>query len=122
MVTLEERIDKALSLKKQGYNCAQCVAMAFNPSLEALTAGLGTGVAATGHICGCCSAMAILASEKEYTSPADKQQLYANIRVYLDKFAAMNGGYKDCRDLRTPGRKPCSDLIKDAITIMHETL
>lgn len=122
MVTLEERISEALALRKQGYNCAQCVAMTFNPELEAVTAALGTGVSATGHICGCCSAMAILASQKYYTTPSEKAELYAKTRTLIDKFAALNRGETDCRDLRQPGRKPCSELIKDAVTIVHETL
>ncbi|MCM1310128.1 MAG: C-GCAxxG-C-C family protein [Bacteroides sp.] len=122
MVTLEKRIDNALSLRVKGYNCAQCVAMSFNPELEAVTAGLGTGVAATGHICGCCSAMAMVLSEKAYSDPKDKQALYAQIRVLLDKFAAMNQGDTNCSDLRKPGRKPCSELIKDAVTILNEVI
>lgn len=122
MVTLEERISNAMSLRQQGYNCAQCVAMTFNPGLDTVTAGLGTGIGATGHICGCCSAMAILTSIKSYKAPADKPQLYSEVRKCIEKFAALNNGDTDCRDLRKPGRKPCTELIKDAIVIMHETL
>ena len=94
--------------------------MTFNPELEAVTAGLGTGVGATGHICGCCSAMAILTSLQAYQGPAGKQALYAEVRERIERFAALNEGDTDCRDLRRPGRKPCADLIKDAITILHE--
>lgn len=120
MVTLEERIDNALELRRHGYNCAQCVAMSFDPGLEVVTAGLGTGVGATGHICGCCSAMAIVTSLKSYQGPAGKPALYAGVRECMDRFAALNEGDTDCRDLRRPGRKPCVDLIKDAIKILHE--
>ncbi len=122
MVTLDERLSTALELRKQGYNCAQCVAMSFDPSLEIVTAGLGTGIGATGHICGACSAMAILTASTGYEGPAAKQQLYAAVRSRLDKFAALNNGDTDCRDLRKPGRKPCVELIKDAVKIMHESL
>ncbi len=122
MVTLEEYINKALALRNQGYNCAQCVAMTFHPELETVTAGLGTGVGATGHICGCCSAMAILTSINSYKAPSGKPELYAEVRKCIEKFAALNNGDTDCRDLRKPGRKPCTELIKDAIVIMHETL
>lgn len=122
MVSLDERLSTAINLRKQGYNCAQCVAMTFDPSLETVTAGLGTGIGATGHICGTCSAMAILAAKKNYQGPAAKQQLYAEVRAHIEKFASMNCGDTDCRDLRQPGRKPCLELIKDAVTIMHEAL
>lgn len=121
MATLQERIDNSLSLRKQGYNCAQCVAMTFDPSLEAVTAGLGAGVGGTGHICGAASAMAIVASTLTYAGPADKKALYARVKVCIDKFAALNQGDTDCRDLRQPGRKPCADLIADAVGILHET-
>ena len=120
MVTLEERIANAQELRRQGYNCAQCVAMTFDPGLEAVTAGLGTGVGATGHICGCCSAMAIITSLKSYQGPAGKQALYSEVRGCIDRFAALNDGDTDCRDLRRPGRKPCADLIKEAVKILHE--
>lgn len=122
MVTLDERLSTAIELRKKGYNCAQCVAMTFDPSLETVTAGLGTGIGATGHICGACSAMAILTATKGYEGPAAKQQLYANVRSRIEKFASLNNGDTDCRDLRQPGRKPCLELIKDAVTIMHESL
>lgn len=122
MVTLEQRIDKALALRRQGYNCAQCIAMTYDSALEALTAGLGTGVSATGHICGCCSAMAILTSQKSYSGTAGKSELYAKIREQIDKFAGLNQGDTDCRDLRKPGRKSCVELIKDAIIILNESL
>lgn len=121
MATLQERIDNALSLRKQGYNCAQCVAMTFDPSLEAVTGGLGTGIGATGHICGAANAMSIITATRNYTGPSGKQALYGQVRGCIEKFAALNCGDTDCRDLRKPGRKPCSDLIVDAVTILHET-
>ena len=120
MVTLQERIDNALSLRKQGYNCAQCVAMTYDPSLEVATAGLGTGISGTGHICGAATAMAIVTSTLKYEGPSEKAALYARIRGCLDRFAALNQGDTNCSDLRRPGRKPCVDLIKDAVTILHE--
>lgn len=118
-LSLDQRVERALSLRSKGYNCAQCVAMAFNPQLEAVTAGLGTGVAATGHICGAVSAMAVVASSLTYAGPAAKQELYGSIRNHIEQFESLNQGDSDCRDLRKPGRKPCVDLIVDAVTILH---
>lgn len=119
---LQERIDKALQLRAKGYNCAQCIAMVFNPEFEAVASGLGTGVAGTGHICGAASAMALVTGATTYTGPADKQALYARIRSQLDRFAALNQGDTDCCALRKPGRKPCTELITDAVSILHESL
>lgn len=121
MATLQERIDNALALRKQGYNCAQCVAMIFDPSLEAATGGLGTGIGGTGHICGAATAMALVTSSLTYNGPADKPALYARVRECLNRFAELNCGDTNCCDLRKPGRKPCVELIKDAVTILHET-
>lgn len=120
MVTLEERINKALQLRKQGYNCAQCVAMAFDDSLGKITCGLGTGIGATGNICGAANAMALVYGAKTDASPIDKQVNYARVSSMIAKFQAANNGNIDCRDLRKPGSKSCVDLIKDAITILHD--
>lgn len=120
MVTLEEKICKAQELRTAGYNCAQCVAMVFDPALEAATSGLGTGIGATGNICGAANAMAIICSAKTYISPADKKNLYARVSGLINVFASHNCGQLNCSELRQPGRKPCIELIKDAITILHE--
>lgn len=117
---VEELKKRALELRKLGYNCAQCVAMVHDPSLEAAVAALGTGIAATGNVCGAANAMAIIAGKGAYTGPAEKQELYARVRKLIEKFQERNCGQIDCRDLRQPGRKPCTDLICDAIEILHE--
>lgn len=120
MVTLQERLQKAQQLRAAGYSCSQCVAMVFDPSLEAVTSGLGRGVGATGNICGAVNAMAIVCSAKTYSGPADKKGQYALISGLVNKFASENCGQVNCCDLRQPNRKSCSDLIKDAVTILHE--
>lgn len=117
---VEELKQKALELRKQGYNCAQCVAMVHNPEMEAAVAALGTGVAATGNICGAANAMAIVAGMKAYSGPAEKQELYAKVRRLIEKFEQRNCGQINCHDLRQPGRKPCTELISDAIEILNE--
>lgn len=120
MVTLEERIDKALQLRKQGCNCAQSVAMVFDDSLSKATAGLGSGIGGTGNICGAANAMAIVGGVLSHNAPTDKLNNYAIISRMIEKFQERNNGLVDCRDLRKPGSKSCIDLIKDAITILHE--
>ena len=111
---------RALDLRKQGYNCAQCVAMVHDESLEAAVAALGTGIAATGNVCGAANAMAIIVGKKSYGGPTEKQELYRRAGRLIEKFRERNCGQIDCRDLRQPGRKPCTDLICDAIEILHE--
>ncbi len=120
MVTLEEKISKAVELRAAGYNCAQCVAMVFDPQLEAIVSGLGRGIGATGNICGATNAMAIVAGVRTYVGPADKNSQYARVSALINAFAEKNNGQIECRQLRQPGRKSCLELIKDAITILHE--
>lgn len=111
---------QALELRKQGYNCAQCVCMAFDPKLETVAGGLGRGVAGSGNMCGAALAMALVTSQREYTNPKEKQSLFARIKAQLDEFSARNCGDIDCRDLRKPGRKTCEQLITDAINILDD--
>ena len=120
MVTLEERIDKAIQLRKQGYNCAQCVAMAYDEELANVTAGLGSGVGGTGNICGAANAMATVCGEMTDAAPTDKPAYYTCVSNMIEKFRVANNGNINCRDLRKPGSKTCVDLIKDAVRILHE--
>lgn len=117
---VEEKKHRALDLRKQGYNCAQCVAMVYDPTLEATVSALGTGVAATGNICGAANAMAVIAGQKAYVGPMEKQELYRKVSALIDKFKERNCGQVNCCDLRQPGRKPCAELITDAIEILNE--
>ncbi|MBD5281936.1 MAG: C_GCAxxG_C_C family protein [Bacteroides sp.] len=117
---VEDKKRQALELRKQGYNCAQCVAMVYDASLEATVAALGTGVAATGNICGAANAMAIIAGREAYVGPMEKQALYGRVARLIEKFKERNCGHVNCCDLRRPGRKPCTELITDAIEILDE--
>lgn len=117
---VDQQKARALELRKQGYNCAQCVCMAFDPTLERVAGGLGRGVAGSGNMCGAALAMALVTSQRQYTTPKEKQQLFGRIKEQLQKFSAMNGGDIDCSLLRQPGRKPCEQLILDAIDILNE--
>ncbi len=126
MVTnLNQRIERALDLRAQGYNCAQCVAMVYDdvtgldPDLLArTTAGLGTGVGGLREVCGAVSAMAIVDSLTGYGSPADKPALYSTVSSDGEKFRSLNGSLV-CRELKRPGGKPCPQLIADAVTILY---
>lgn len=120
MVELQSRKALAASLRSQGHNCASCVAGAFEPSLTLAAAGMGGGVGGTGHICGAAAAMSLVAASRRFATPADKAALYSHVAALIDRFAALNDGLTDCRDLRQPGRRPCSELIMQAVGILHE--
>lgn len=126
--TLEQRMDRARRLHAQGYNCSQCVVMVFDdvhgldPMLSARTAaGLGRGVGGCMLTCGTVTGMAIAAGLISYATPSDKQRLYTDVRALADEFKAINGSTV-CGELLKPGRKPCMELITDAITILHNRL
>lgn len=124
------RKEKALELRRQGYNCAQAVVLAFpelsegaDPNiLAALSVGLGGGVVGKGEICGCASSLAMLTGLRLWHAPADKKEVYAEARSLIDRFAENNGALL-CRDLKRPGaRKTCEELIMDAVAIMDDCL
>lgn len=127
-LTLEQRIERARRLHAQGYNCSQCVLMVFDdvhgldPATSArVAAGLGKGVGGCMQTCGTVTGMAIAAGLISYASPADKQRTYADVHTMADEFKSLNGSTL-CGELLKPGRKPCMELIADAITILHNRL
>lgn len=126
--TLEQRKERARGLHKQGFNCSQCVAMAFddiydlNQDIVArVSAGFGGGVGGMRHICGAVSGMVILEGILNYSSPSDKPMVYANVKTVAHEFEQLNGSII-CSDLQKPGRKPCIELIEDAIAIIDAKL
>ena len=65
---IERKVAQAVELHKRGYNCSQCVVMTFAEDLglnadvaESMSAAFGGGVAKMKEVCGCVSAMAMLA-------------------------------------------------------------
>ena len=124
--TLEERVARARELRAQGYNCSQCVVMAFDDvidgdmqSLARAAQGFGSGIGASGNICGAISGttMVIGLVKDSLTRP----ELYRQVRDALDEFKQLEG-YTDCRDLKQEGRKPCLELICDAVAMLHNRL
>lgn len=129
-MTLQERIDKAMDLRKQGYNCAQAVAMVFpdltgldDDLMAKLTCALGTGVGGQKEICGAANGMAICAGMRHGSAPQDKTAAMQDAGRLITRFRKENGGRVNCRDLKgVEGIRPCNDLIAQAITILHESM
>ncbi len=128
-IPLEQRLLKARQFKGEGYNCAQCMFMAFSDvhKMEeskalALSCGLGGGVGGLRQICGAISTMGALLGMTKYNSPADKAVIYKAIRECSAKFMDKNGSLI-CGELKTGElRKPCMTYIEDAIEILHNKL
>lgn len=128
-MTLDERLEKARTLRGQGYNCAQCVMTSF-PDITGMndegalrvSIGFGGGVGGCGEVCGVFSAMAMLEGMRTPGGPTDKKDVYGSIRdlrtLFTDRF-----GHLLCRDLKAPGHTvSCNDLIFYGIEIYHNHL
>lgn len=126
--TLEERKERARMLHKQGYNCSQCVVMVFDDIhgldqevVARISAGFGGGVGGMKQVCGAVSGMVMLEGLTKYSRPSDKPMLYAEVKAATDEYKLLNGSIV-CGELLKPGRKPCIELIEDAITIIDARL
>lgn len=124
--TIEERKELARRLRKEGRNCSQCVAMAFDDVTAAdleligsLAAGFGTGFGGSGEVCGVISG-ATMVSGMAYER-LERPELYAKVRETMDTFGKANGSCI-CRELKQPGRRPCIDLITDGVEMLHRQL
>ena len=126
--SLEERINRARQLHKEGYNCSQCVFMVFDDVHEMdadiaarISSGFGGGVGGQRQVCGTVSGMTMLLGMTKFSKSTDKPSLYKTIQDYSSEFKELNGSIV-CGELLKPGRKPCMSLIEDAITIIHNKL
>lgn len=126
--SLDERINRARQLHKEGYNCSQCVFMVFDDihkmdsNIAAqVSSGFGGGVGGQRQVCGAVSGMTMLLGMTKFSQPTDKPSLYKTIQDYSSEFKELNDSIV-CGELLKPGRKPCMALIEDAITIIHNNL
>ena len=125
--TLDQRVNLACELRAKGYNCAQCVLMAFEDfisegetaTLSRAAHGFGSGIGASGEVCGAISGtVMILGIAREGVA---RPELYREVREAMAEFEQLEGS-RLCRDLKGPGRKPCLELITDAVTMLHNRL
>ncbi|MCM1337613.1 MAG: C-GCAxxG-C-C family protein [Candidatus Amulumruptor caecigallinarius] len=127
--SIEQRIADARRNHQQGYNCAQCVVMAFDDvaspehlaALEAAAAPLGAGMGDMAHTCGCLSGAHMLTGALCYDGPANKQQRYKEAAAFNAEWIRRHT-FSACRDLKTKGHIPCMTLIEDTISQLHNTL
>ncbi len=139
-----QRREEAVSVFKQGYNCAQAVFSVFASELgisreQALKVanGVGGGMARRGDTCGAVvGAMMVLSLQHGSSEPDDaaKQRVYGRIWRFMDEFRARHGSVI-CRDLlecdlaTEEGRKQaqasgvtktrCPGYVGDAIEILE---
>ena len=136
---MQNRIDKALDLHKNGYNCAQAVFAAYADIYKLdmdmalrLSTSFGGGVGGMRHICGAISGMAMIAGLQTGTSkPNDKEGKQANyetVRLLAEEFQQEHGsiickqllGLEECAKPLTV--KPCSEYIRYCAQLIEEKL
>ncbi|MBR1517861.1 MAG: C_GCAxxG_C_C family protein [Bacteroidales bacterium] len=116
MKSIDEREQMARALHADHHNCCQSVLLAYADKLaipedaaNRLAAPFGRGLSGQGELCGCVSAMAMVAGltgHPELTKPL------------CDQFRAENGDIV-CGRLLQLGKKPCRELVACAARLLH---
>ena len=134
---------------KEGYNCAQAVALAFEKELNLdkvfiakTISGFGGGFGRMREVCGAVSGMVFVLSNLEGSfDPTDnnsKMEIYQKVQTLMKEFKEKNGTYI-CRELlalpeensdptpekRTESyykKRPCALLVGDACEILENYL
>lgn len=143
---IEKRVDKAVSLFMEGYNCSQAVVGALNDLYDLseeislkMAASFGGGIGRMRLTCGAASGMFMLAGfEKGQVRPNDPQQklaCYALVQDLAETFKQEHGGTMTCsellqlrKDAPTPPipdvrneeyyhQRPCLRMITSAVRI-----
>ena len=140
------RKEKAMAIFKEGYNCSQAVAMAFDDvvgidreTLAKMAVGLGGGVGRMREVCGTVTGMAMVLGLIYGTDEADsKNTVYPYVQEACDRFKAENGSIV-CRELlagvsvSTGGtaekrteefykKRPCAELVGMAAEIVESII
>ncbi len=145
-----ERIEKAVSLFKEGYNCSQSVVAAFadkygftREQALRMSASFGGGIGRMRETCGAACGMFLLAGlETGAVDGADREGKAANyalVQELAEEFKRRNGALK-CADLlglsqqepvvSTPeartalyyAKRPCAKMVEEAARIWCEYL
>lgn len=136
MVNVEERVELAKKYHNEGYNCCQSVVLAYSdllpiekPIAEKLSLPFGRGISGLKEVCGCVSAMSILAGlllQYQKQNP-DNKDYFAIVQQMSEKFREENGEIV-CKKLLglEPGslktKKPCSEYVGNAAEIVGKIL
>lgn len=126
--TLAQRHERALELRRNGKNCAQCVSAVFDDienipdasTMMRLTAPFGGGIGGQGLTCGALTSQLMIAS---FIAPIDtpKPTIYAETRNLTSEFVTRHGAI-ECRRLKGELKVPCEQLILQSITALHNLL
>ena len=147
---MEERIEKAVALFKEGYNCSQAVVTAFadlygftNEQALKMSASFGGGIGRMRQTCGAACGLFMLAGlETGCTDGKDREGKEANYKVVqelAEEFRKRNGslicaellGLAKTAPTPTPPeartaeyykKRPCVKMVEEAARIWSEFL
>lgn len=146
---MEERIAKAVSLFKSGYNCAQSVAAAFadmygftEEQALRMSASFGGGIGRMRQTCGAACGMFLLAGLENGSTDAQdrdgKAANYALVQELAEEFKRRNGslicaellGLKKPEGAAQPevrteqyyAKRPCAKMVEEGARIWAEYL
>lgn len=128
-LTLDERLSRALDMRRAGANCSRCVAMAFpdvtDSTVEAeqlgkMAEGLGGGVGGCGLTCGAITSM-VLVDGIARPQGLGKAAVYGRAAALTRAFEEQNGA-TECRRLKGELKRDCTSLILNAVTLLHNSL
>lgn len=133
---MRNRIQKAVDLFQEGYNCSQSVFVAFSDlyNIEKKTAlklstSFGGGFAGNREICGAVSAMAMVAGLETGTSvPKDKEgkiRNYEQVNTLLESFRKEHGsvlckhllGLEECEGV---AKKECKEYVYSCAMLLEK--
>lgn len=124
--SIEQRKELARRLRAEGRNCCQSVAMAFDDvtglddeTVGRLAEGFGSGFGGRQEVCGAVSGTTMICGVAY--AGMDRKDIYGKVKAAMGAFEQLEGSCS-CRDLKGPGRKPCLELITDAVEILHRQL
>ncbi|WP_424245220.1 C_GCAxxG_C_C family probable redox protein [Elusimicrobium posterum] len=138
---METKAQKAKEHFLQGYNCAQCIMLAFAKDFNMdeetalrLSSSFGSGMGGQQDTCGALTGIYMVCGLKYgYSKAKDfraKADLYELIKKLTAEFKAENGSIV-CRELlgldtiltsqpKRAERRPCSELVYSAAQIVEE--
>ncbi|MCI5663405.1 MAG: C-GCAxxG-C-C family protein [Mediterranea sp.] len=146
---MEERIAKAVSLFKSGYNCAQSVAAAFadmygftEEQALRMSASFGGGIGRMRQTCGAACGMFLLAGLENGSTDAQdrdgKAANYALVQELAEEFKRRNGslicaellGLKKPEGSAQPevrteqyyAKRPCAKMVEEGARVWAEYL
>ena len=121
------RVERAKDYFKQGFNCAQAVALAFAEDtrlsfedIAKIMQPFGGGLGRLHLTCGAVSGMgAVVGLLYGKAEPEGKKETYAIVQDLCGKFKEKYGSLI-CADLLKAGKHPCVELVATCVEILEE--